>query len=226
MRGSPAWIGSWTGASDNPSVVSAVSARTRVSCTASVRGAGGRTSHNPPVVGSSPTRPSTSKGPHAETPQPRHAPAVRAQFVVIDALVAVSGYGRQHPGLAGVQQAVALQREQQPEGGAYERGGDDEQDSDGDQGGIRGPRVAQDHSGSMCSTRAGHQRATPIHDHPAARAPSAAEGVPRGPVLAVSPNVICRRPSTRRLRLASLVPHRIGGRLTICGLAAAGPEPM
>jgi hypothetical protein len=44
------WTGSWTGASDNPSAASAVSAMIRVICAASVRGAGGRTSHNPPVV--------------------------------------------------------------------------------------------------------------------------------------------------------------------------------
>ena len=51
------WTGSWTGAPDNPSAVSAVSAMIRVVCAASAHGAGGRTSHNPPVVGSSPTRP-------------------------------------------------------------------------------------------------------------------------------------------------------------------------
>jgi hypothetical protein len=55
--GLPAWTGSWTGASDNPSAASAISAITRVSRAASVPGAGDRTSHNPPVVGSSPTRP-------------------------------------------------------------------------------------------------------------------------------------------------------------------------
>ena len=42
---------------DNPSAVSAISAITRVICAASARVALGRTSHNPPVVGSSPTRP-------------------------------------------------------------------------------------------------------------------------------------------------------------------------
>src|SRR5690242_2730880 len=36
--------------------VSAVSAMIRVVCAASRRGAGGRASHNPPVMGSSPTR--------------------------------------------------------------------------------------------------------------------------------------------------------------------------
>jgi hypothetical protein len=54
------WTGSWTGASDSPSAASAVSAITRVICAASVHGAGGRASHNPPVVGSSPTRPTSS----------------------------------------------------------------------------------------------------------------------------------------------------------------------
>ncbi len=46
-----AWTGSWTGASDNPSVASAISAIIRVICAASVRGAGGHTSHNPPGPG-------------------------------------------------------------------------------------------------------------------------------------------------------------------------------
>jgi hypothetical protein len=46
-----------TGASVNPSAASAVSAITRVICAASATGAPDRTSHNPPVVGSSPTRP-------------------------------------------------------------------------------------------------------------------------------------------------------------------------
>ena len=51
------WTGSWTGAPDNPSAARAISAMTRVIRAVSVPGAGGRTSHNPPVVGSSPTRP-------------------------------------------------------------------------------------------------------------------------------------------------------------------------
>jgi hypothetical protein len=51
------WTGSWTGASDNSSAVSAISAMIRGIGAASVRGARGRASHNPPVVGSSPTRP-------------------------------------------------------------------------------------------------------------------------------------------------------------------------
>ena len=59
-----AWTGSWTGAPDNPSAARAVNAIIRVICAASVRGAGGRTSHNPPVVGSSPTRPTS----HARLP--------------------------------------------------------------------------------------------------------------------------------------------------------------
>jgi len=57
MRGPAAWTGSWTGAPDYPSAVSAISAMIRVICAASVRVALGQTSHNPPVVGSSPTRP-------------------------------------------------------------------------------------------------------------------------------------------------------------------------
>jgi hypothetical protein len=62
------WTGSWTGASDNPSAASAISAMPRVICAASVCGAGGRASHNPPVVGSSPTSPTvpiTRVGPSA-----------------------------------------------------------------------------------------------------------------------------------------------------------------
>jgi hypothetical protein len=54
------WTGSWTGASDNSSAVSAISAMTRGIGAASALGARGRTSHNPPVVGSSPTRPTYS----------------------------------------------------------------------------------------------------------------------------------------------------------------------
>jgi len=54
------WTGSWTGASDNPSAASAISAITRVICAGSAPGARGRTSHNPPVVGSSSTRPTSS----------------------------------------------------------------------------------------------------------------------------------------------------------------------
>ena len=51
------WTGSWTGASGNPSAASAIGAVIRITCAASVPGAPGRASHNPPVVGSSPTRP-------------------------------------------------------------------------------------------------------------------------------------------------------------------------
>jgi hypothetical protein len=55
--GPRAWTGSWTGAPDNPSAANAVSAIIRVIGAASAHGARGRASHNPPVVGSSPTRP-------------------------------------------------------------------------------------------------------------------------------------------------------------------------
>jgi hypothetical protein len=48
------WTGSWTGASDNPSAASAISAITRVICAASVRGAGGRTSCKRQASGSNP----------------------------------------------------------------------------------------------------------------------------------------------------------------------------
>ena len=51
------WTGSWTGVPDNPSAPSAISAIFRVICAASAHSARGRSSHNPPVVGSSPTRP-------------------------------------------------------------------------------------------------------------------------------------------------------------------------
>jgi hypothetical protein len=51
------WTASWTGASVNPSVASAISTITRAICAARAHGAWGCTSHNPPVVGSSPTRP-------------------------------------------------------------------------------------------------------------------------------------------------------------------------
>jgi hypothetical protein len=51
------WTGSWTDASYSPSAVGVVSAMIRVICAASAHDARGRTSHNPPVVGSSPTRP-------------------------------------------------------------------------------------------------------------------------------------------------------------------------
>jgi hypothetical protein len=54
-----AWTGSWTGAQDNPRATSAVSAMIRVICAGSAYDARGRTSHNPPVVGSSPTRPTS-----------------------------------------------------------------------------------------------------------------------------------------------------------------------
>ena len=56
-EGPRAWTGSWTGAPDNSSVVSAAGAMIRVIYAASTLGAWGRSSHNPPVVGSSPTRP-------------------------------------------------------------------------------------------------------------------------------------------------------------------------
>jgi hypothetical protein len=52
-----AWNDSWNGALNNRRAASAVSAMTCVICAASALGARGRTSHNPPVVGSSPTRP-------------------------------------------------------------------------------------------------------------------------------------------------------------------------
>jgi hypothetical protein len=51
------WTGSWTAAPDNLSAPSAVSAITRAIGAASAPGASDRASHNPPVVGSSPTRP-------------------------------------------------------------------------------------------------------------------------------------------------------------------------
>jgi hypothetical protein len=54
------WTGSWTGAPDNPGAARAISAITRAISAASAHGARGRTSHNPPVVGSSPTRPTSS----------------------------------------------------------------------------------------------------------------------------------------------------------------------
>jgi hypothetical protein len=54
------WTGSWTGAPDSPSVVSAVSAMTRAISAGSASVVRGRTSRNPPVVGSSPTRPTPS----------------------------------------------------------------------------------------------------------------------------------------------------------------------
>ena len=50
----PGW---WTGASVSPSAASAISAITRAICAARAHGVSGRTSDNPPVVGSSPTRP-------------------------------------------------------------------------------------------------------------------------------------------------------------------------
>src|SRR6516165_9177193 len=56
-RESSAWTGAWTGPPDNPSAMSAISAITRAIGAASAHGARGHTSHNPPVVGSSPTRP-------------------------------------------------------------------------------------------------------------------------------------------------------------------------
>ena len=51
------WTGSWTGATDDSSAASAAGAITRAIGAASAHGARGRASHNPPVVGSSPTRP-------------------------------------------------------------------------------------------------------------------------------------------------------------------------
>jgi hypothetical protein len=51
------WTGSWTAASGNSSVVSAISAMIRVIYAASAHDARGRTSHNLPVAGSSPARP-------------------------------------------------------------------------------------------------------------------------------------------------------------------------
>ena len=70
------WTGSWTGTRDNPSAASAISAITRVIRAASAHRAGGRASHNPPVVGSSnppvvgssptvPPRPSRLRAPAA-----------------------------------------------------------------------------------------------------------------------------------------------------------------
>ncbi len=52
-----AWTGSWTGSPDNPSAASAISAMTRDIGAASACEAGEHAPHNPPVVGSSPTRP-------------------------------------------------------------------------------------------------------------------------------------------------------------------------
>jgi hypothetical protein len=51
------WNGSWNGSLGNPSAMSAVSAMIRVICAARAYGARSRSSHNPSVVGSSPTRP-------------------------------------------------------------------------------------------------------------------------------------------------------------------------
>jgi len=48
------WTGSWTGASDNPSAASAISAITRVIGAASTLGAGGRTSCKRQASGSNP----------------------------------------------------------------------------------------------------------------------------------------------------------------------------
>ena len=47
--------------SDNPSAMSVISAMIRAICAASAHGARDRTSHNPPVVGSGPTRPTKLK---------------------------------------------------------------------------------------------------------------------------------------------------------------------
>src|SRR5262245_49498780 len=57
VEGPRAWTGSWPGAPDDPGATSAVGAITRAIGAASGHGARGRTSHDPPVVGSSPTRP-------------------------------------------------------------------------------------------------------------------------------------------------------------------------
>ena len=56
-RSGGSWTGSWTGTPGNPSAVSAISAIVRVIGAASAHGGRGRSSHNPPAVGSSPTRP-------------------------------------------------------------------------------------------------------------------------------------------------------------------------
>ena len=53
------------GSPDNPSAASAVGAITRAIGAASAHGARGRASHNPPVVGSSPTRPTSHARPYA-----------------------------------------------------------------------------------------------------------------------------------------------------------------
>ena len=58
------WNGSWNGSQDDASAVSAVSAMFRSVGAASACGARGRASHNPPVVGSSPTRPTGSSCGH------------------------------------------------------------------------------------------------------------------------------------------------------------------
>jgi len=65
---SPAWTGSWTGAPDNPSVVSAVSAMIRVIYAASAHGARGRAPLNPLVQGSSPWNPTCPTCDMAITP--------------------------------------------------------------------------------------------------------------------------------------------------------------
>jgi hypothetical protein len=55
------WNGSWNGSPGNLSAVSAISAITGVICACRAHVAWGRSSHNPPVVGSSPTRPTSSE---------------------------------------------------------------------------------------------------------------------------------------------------------------------
>jgi hypothetical protein len=56
------WTGSWTGAPDNPSVVSAVSAMIRVFCAGRTLGAWGRASCKRQVSGSNPLTGSRSEG--------------------------------------------------------------------------------------------------------------------------------------------------------------------
>jgi hypothetical protein len=57
--GVPAWTGSWTGASGNPSAASAISAMTRVICAGSAHNARSRTSCKRQVSGSNPLTGST-----------------------------------------------------------------------------------------------------------------------------------------------------------------------
>jgi hypothetical protein len=62
-RQDEAWTGSWTESPGQTVRLAPSAARLRGVCAASAPGAPGRASHNPPVVGSSPTRP-TSRGLH------------------------------------------------------------------------------------------------------------------------------------------------------------------